>query len=113
MMSVQANPFVETKSEFSFVSMTSQFITVGNVYSIDLDRFVSALVQPAGMFGKRPGTDESLLVIRLKGSGFLKYLKYSYYRIYYKTSVEAIKDMKIVIDAANKWQNAKQKSKVA
>lgn len=86
--------------------MASQYIMVGNCYTIDLDRFVSASVEPGGVFSN---DNDCLLVIRLRGSGFLRFLKYSYYRINYKSSQEAVKDMKTLMDAVNRWQISKPK----
>jgi hypothetical protein len=81
-----------------------QFITVGNVFSIDLDRFVSASITPSGPFSPKGFT----LTIRLRGSGYLRFLKYSNYPIFYESSQDASKDMKMLVDAANKWKNVKQ-----
>lgn len=86
----------------------AQFIMIGNCYTIDLDRFVSASIQPSSWSILNPDSDY-ILVIRLKGSGFLRFMKYSYYRISYKTSQDAVKDMKTLMDAVNRWQISKQK----
>jgi hypothetical protein len=88
------------------LGISTQFITVGNVYSIDLDRFVSASMSPVGT-----EHETYALTIRLKGSGFLRFLKYSHYRIIYKTCDEATKDMKMLVDAANRWQSMKMQQK--
>jgi len=81
-----------------------QFITVGNTYSIDLDRFVSASVLPSSMFIPNGYS----LNIRIRGSGFLRLLKYSNYRVCYDTAQDAAKDLKMLVEAANKWKNVKQ-----
>lgn len=81
--------------------MANQFTTIGNVYSIDLDRFVSAWVQELGKKG-------AMLIVRQRGSGFLRFLKYSNYRVLYAKISEAQKDMEHLLDAANKWKTSKK-----
>lgn len=86
--------------------MANQFTTIGNVYSIDLDRFVSASIVPT-KFGK---SKQYMLVVRLRGSGFLRFIKYSYYRVLYNQVEEVQKDMKLLLDSANQWQVTKTKN---
>jgi len=110
MNGIKAQNIIPDKADitFSFCMQTSQYITIGNVYSIDLERFVSASITPSGTFTPNGYN----LTVRLRGSGFLRILKYSYYRVFYDTAAEATKDLKMLVDAANKWKNSKHQQQL-
>lgn len=107
MIGIKAQNIIPDKADITFafcMTQSGQFITVGNVYSIDLDRFVSASVTPSSILSPSGFN----LTIRIRGSGFLRFMKYSNYRVFYETTQEASKDLKMLVDAANKWKNTKQ-----
>lgn len=83
------------------IAQPSQFIVLGGVYSINLDKFHSIRLYTKK---EQDNADAIYLIVKLWGSsGWFKYLKANpYYVIRYPTINSAYKDLTYVVGRANK-----------
>lgn len=70
--------------------------------SIDLDRFISA-----NLTGGSDTWDNYCLTVRLRGSGYLRFIKDTYIEVYIIGQEKAQKDYDRLIEAANNWKASK------
>lgn len=105
---VKAKPKTKTKVKKTEISCSQliykpgdQYIVIGGVYSINLDRYIDVLTYPSG--------SNIILQVRMRGSGWLRYLKDSYYRVAWpkEREAEVTAELLRVIEAANRWNDWK------
>lgn len=71
--------------------------------SIDLERFVSAKIV-------KVNTTNCMIVVRLRGSGWLKYIKDSQIEVYYFNEEGAREDYDLLMENVNKWNKETNKT---